>query len=249
MDFIPSNAEDAALHKEFHSLNVKGVEMGKGFLKEVKIVGKAGENEVVVVVDGSAALAVRRKVKRVLEVVDKELGALEIEDEVLWGRYGAGANGKKEKGKKATLRKSTIGDDEKEARFKVFLYLIADRCVGLCLAERIRNASKVVGVPETASSDREPGARSSAILAEEERHPALLGISRIWTSKLHRRKGIASGLLDCARGSFFYGIEMPRDMVAFSQPSESGGWLAQSWYGEKSGWLVYAEGCREDWDR
>ena len=249
MDFIPSNAEDAALHKGFHSLNVNGVEMGKGFLKEVKTVGKAGQDEVAVVVDGSAALSVRRKVRRVLEVVDKELGAAEIEDEVLWGRYGTGANGKKEKGKKATLRTSTVGDDEKEARFKVFLYLVGDRCAGLCLAERIRNASKVVGVPEIASSEKEPGARSSAISVEEERHPALLGISRIWTSKSHRRKGIASALLDCARGSFFYGIEVPRDMVAFSQPSENGGKLAESWYGEKSGWLVYAEGCREDWIR
>ena len=249
MDFIPSNAEDAALHKDFHSMNVKGVEMGKGFLKEVKTVGKAGEDELVVIVDGSAALGVRRKVRRVLEVVDKELGAVEVGDEVLWGRYGSDVNGKKEKGKKATLRASTVGNDEKEARFKVFLYLVGDRCVGLCLAERIRNASKVVGAPEIVNLGVEPGARSSAILAEEERHPALLGISRIWTSKSHRRKGIASALLDCVRGSFFYGIEVPREMVAFSQPSESGGRLAESWYGEKSGWLVYAEGCREDWDR
>ena len=70
---------------------------------------------------------------------------------------------------------------------------------------------------------------------------ALLGISRIWTSKSHRRKGIASALLDCARGNFFYGVEVPKEIVAFSQPTESGGYLAEGWFGEKTGWHVYSE--------
>ena len=241
MDFIPSNAEDAALHKEFHSMDLKGVDMGRGFVKEVKMVGRVEEGEVVVVVDGKCALGVRRRTQRVLEVVNKDLGAVDIEDGVLWGRGADVEAIKKAKGKKSVLRTSTIGEEEREARFKVFLYLDGDRCVGLCLAERIRNASKVVAGSQVSEFETETATRSSAIVTEVGREPALLGISRIWTSKSHRRKGIASALLNCARGSFFYGIEVPKEMVAFSQPSESGGMLAESWFGKRSGWHVYTE--------
>ena len=81
----------------------------------------------------------------------------------------------------------------------------------------------------------------------------LLGISRIWVSKSHRRKGIATRLLDSARAHFFYGFRVPKKMVAFSQPTESGRQLAEKWFGavalekrtdgssEGDGWHVYAE--------
>ena len=135
--------------------------------------------------------------------------------------------------------------DATEDRYKAFLYIVGDKCVGFCLAERIHNASRVLSPIKSSSSQptiSTPAAsRSSSISISTERDAALLGISRIWTSKSHRRKGVSSALLDCARGNFFYGIEIPKEMVAFSQPSESGGQLADSWYGKKTGWHVYAE--------
>ena len=244
MDYIPSNAEDAALHKEFHSTNIGGVDMGRGFARDVTVVRRAGEGEVVAVVEGRSALGLRNKAKRVLGIVNKDLGAVDLDEGTLWEKMAvATKDNKKRRTEKRRGLRAGREEQEGEERFKVFLYLAGDKCIGLCLAERIHNASKVI-VPELHNASEHStsiGAKSSSISTETAREAALLGVSRIWTSKTHRRKGIASALLDCARGNFFYGIEVPKEMVAFSQPSESGGRLAEQWFGDKSGWHVYAE--------
>ncbi|MCJ1436420.1 N-acetyltransferase O1 (Establishment of cohesion protein 1) [Xylographa pallens] len=241
MEYIPSNAEDAALHKEFHSINIGGVDMGRGFARDVTVVGRAGEGEIVAVVEAKSALGLRNKVKRVLSVVNKELGAVDLEEGILWEKMAvATKDNKKRRTEKRRGLRAGREEEEKEERFKVFLYLAADKCIGLCLAERIHHASKVIASKKQDAPEHD-ALRSSSISTDTAREAALLGISRIWTSKSHRRKGIASALLDCARGNFFYGIEVPKEMVAFSQPTESGGRLAEQWFGEKSGWHVYAE--------
>ena len=244
MSYIPSNAEDAGLHKEFHSMNTGGVDMGRGFSKDpaATVVNRFGEGEQVAMVEGKSALGIRNKVKKVLEVVNRELGAVDIADGDLWGKMPPLESDDHKKGeRKRALR--TGKPEEQEGRFRVFLYLAGDRCIGLCLAERIRSASKVVDSSGEKISNQENGAvaRSSSILTETSQNLALLGISRIWTSKSHRRKGIASALLNCASNHFFYGIEVPKEFVAFSQPTESGGQLAEGWFGERTGWHVYAE--------
>ena len=243
MDYIPSNAEDSALHKEFHAMNVGGVDMGRGFSKDVSVVGRIGDGEVISVVEGRSALGIRNKAKRVLGIVNQELGAAEIDDADLWGKIPiSGIEGKMRRGDKRRGLRAGKTEEEKEDKFKVFLYLAKDKCIGLCLAERIHTASKVVG-GSAVTTKQKPlvTARSSSIMTEISPDIALLGISRIWTSKSHRRKGIASALLDCARGNFFYGVEVPKEIVAFSQPTESGGYLAEGWFGEKTGWHVYSE--------
>ena len=243
MDYIPSNKEDADMHKEFHSMNIRGVDMGKAFLKEAKILETVDGGEVLSVVDGRSSLAIKNKVRKVLEVVNKELGAVDIEESTLWESRPVPTTKKTQIRRVNTRRNSGIAE-EKEGRFKFFLYMVGNKCVGLCLAERIHNASKVLPPELPPIFDERPvmSARSSSISTAATRDPALLGISRIWTSKSHRRNGIGSLLLDCARGNFFYGIEVPKEMVAFSQPSESGGLLAEVWFGDAAGWHVYAEG-------
>ena len=246
MEYIPSNAEDAALHKKFHSMNIGGVDMGRGFAKDVTVVGSIGDGEVVAMVEAKSALGLRNKVRKVLEVVNRELGAVEVDESMLWGKVcdAVAANQKGAKGKRRGLRAAKT-EGANEERFKAFLFLAGDKCTGLCLAERIHTASRVEDSKDREFLENEAGvaARSSSVMIEATGDPALLGISRIWTSKSHRRKGIASALMDCARANFFYGIEVPKDMVAFSQPSESGGKLAEGWFGDRSGWHVYAEGA------
>jgi len=36
-------------------------------------------------------------------------------------------------------------------------------------------------------------------------------------------------------------VEVPKGMVAFSQPTESGARLAREWFGMQSGWSVYVD--------
>lgn len=249
MDYIPSNAEDAGLHKKFHAMNVGGVWMRKGCLAEMKkkkVVGlgerRLSGGQAVVVVDGRSSAPVRLEAKRVLEVVNTELSAVAIADKELWGHAsGSSTSKRKSVGKRG---KDSPALMEGGDRFKVYLYIDRNTCVGLCLAEKIEHAYRVIG--SYTGGDKLPKKvaslpRSSSISTSESAEVALLGISRIWTSASHRRKGIAAALLDAARRNFFYGMEVPKAKMAFSQPTESGGQLAEHWFGAPAGWLVYAE--------
>jgi len=127
--------------------------------------------------------------------------------------------------------------------YKVFLYVAQGKVVGLLLAERIESAFLARGI-------------GSVELGERRR--AVMGVSRVWTAKEWRRMGVAKKLLDEACERFVYGMRLGRGEVAFSQPTESGGWLARGWvYGKAEGdggaredtakssggdgWLVYVE--------
>ena len=241
MEYIPSVKEDAALHSKYCAMNVGGVDMGKAFVKDDSVkrlrseTAKEEKREMVVTVDRRSSATARNRTRKVLDVVNAELSATDIDDEHLWGALNP-------EQKVIETRKGSIeGGDKRGDRFKVFLYLAHDKCVGFCLAEKISSAFAVVD----GSAAGEDGikvmktSKSSSISVSTSADVALLGISRIWISKAYRGKGLAVDLLDCARNHFFYGVEAPKDLVAFSQPTESGGRLAEQWFGAELGWHVY----------
>jgi len=134
MSYYPCASDDDALHKRFHAKSVGGVDFKPTILdaRKSKVVWRGREEEqeedsFVLVVDRKSAAVERRKAREVLEVVESELSAGEIEEGVLWGGVKAGG-----------------GSDGGE-RFRVLLYVVGKKCVGLCLAERIRKAYRVVG--------------------------------------------------------------------------------------------------------
>lgn len=232
MEYIPSVKEDAALHSRFCTMNVGGVDMGKAFVKDESVKRVRSERarddgrEMVVMVDRKGSIAARNRTRKVLDVVNAELSATDIDDEHLWGALNP----------EQKFIETRRGD-----RFKAFLYLVHDKCVGFCLAEKISSAFGVVD----GCAAREDAtkvittSKSSSISVSTSADIALLGISRVWTSKTYRGKGLAVDLLECARNNFFYGVEAPKDLVAFSQPTESGGRLAERWFGAETGWHVY----------
>ncbi|KAA8913611.1 ESCO1/2 acetyl-transferase-domain-containing protein [Sphaerosporella brunnea] len=107
-------------------------------------------------------------------------------------------------------------------RFKVFLYSVPTgsrgrrRVVGVLLVERIEEGFVAEG--------GEGGVR----LGEKRR--AVMGVCRAWTARDWRRKGVAIRLIETARKAFVYGMKVKKEEVAFSQPTESGGRLAEGWY-------------------
>ena len=255
MEYIPSNASDAALHKKFHAVNAGGVDCTRGTIKQLreKLVWSGGEEGAFIACVGRRdALALRRKASEVLAVVNTELAAVPIEDGELWGQM--------------TLAKGD-GEVERCDRFKVYLYVRGQKCVGACLAERVCEAYAVLAQDrdrDKADKDKEKEKADSLQEQEQEQEQkqvpaassphssssisvsttpaaALLGISRIWVSKQFRKKGLARTLLDCARGHFTYGLTVDKRQVAFSQPTESGGKLARRYFGCEAGWLVYME--------
>lgn len=60
------------------------------------------------------------------------------------------------------------------------------------------------------------------------------GINRIWVKASHRRRGIATGLLDCARDYLTFGYRFERDQVVFSQPTTTGRLLAEHYIGSQA---------------
>lgn len=243
MEYIPSVSQDAALHKDFHNLNQKGVEVGKALMKDAgtKLVLPKGKqlkgDEAIIVIDRRSSLGSRNKVKKILEVVNSELSATEIDDAHLWGSVAPTSR------VIPTRKSSSEGIDKGSVRFKAFVYLVGDRSVGLCLVEKLSSANRVVDSSNVQAKEKNnpAHAHSSSILVSDRKDVALLGVSRIWTSRSHRRQGIAETLLDCARRHFYYGMEVTKDLIAFSQPTDSGGKLAREWFGAYSGWHVYRD--------
>lgn len=230
MEYIPSNTEDAALHKKFHEMNSTGVDLGKAFMRAnaSRWVYEATrfDEGYVVIVDRKSSSSAKNQAKRVLEVVNKELSSPEIADEVLWSQVEP--------------PKHVPDDEEKVDRYRVFLHMKDSRCVGLALTERIWESRPVVQ-ESNANANGTIRDRDSAVSVRDEVHPAIVGVSRIWTSGASRRKGIALDLLDCVVSNYIYGMEISKDEIAFSQPTESGKRLAHKFFEEEETWHVYNE--------
>ena len=239
MEYIPSNGEDARLHKEFCRVNAGGIDLAhhNSTIKRNNAKyqsGTLGGGGMITIVDTKGSKAIKADARRVMDFVTAELGAADMDDDILWG--GKIASSKD--------RPTETGDrKQKGHQFKLFLYLDGSKCVGACLAEKISKARKVNSGEDSEENlpIETPNLKGSSISTSTSTHSAYLGISRIWTAKSHRRKGIAMELMDCARRKFFYGFEVPKELVAFSQPTESGGQLARRWFGKDSEWLVYDE--------
>ncbi|KAH0346466.1 hypothetical protein KCU81_g3896, partial [Aureobasidium melanogenum] len=247
MEYVPSAPEDVTLHKKFHSQHVNGVPMERDFLTKVKsekAVWHGPQGDFVICLDSRDPKNWLKKSRAVFEMATADLGAVDIPDEKLWGsQFAASARNQR-----------TDANEEKNDRYKLYLYVDNGRCVGLCLAESIENAFRVVEPKKKAEKEREAQeaedegetsdsgkVRASELLSiSEETDVAAIGISRIWTSRGSRKKGIAKALLKCVAKTFLPKVTS-RDMVAFSQPTEMGTALARRWFGQEYGWHVYVD--------
>ncbi|PNS21428.1 hypothetical protein CAC42_1207 [Sphaceloma murrayae] len=222
MTYVRSSTEDSALHDRYHSRNLDGVDLGKPFRKwaDMHELCSAREGALIVVVDANCRAFERRKAREVLDVVQKDLGAVDIPDAKLWSKD-----------------RSATGEAVEGSHCRVYLYILGLKCVGLCLAEYIESASRTI---ESHGSEAGIGQGPSLSLSDD-MEPAKVGISRIWTSKCHRKRGIAVALLDSVLRSFDVEGTLTKADIAFSQPTTSGIALARKWHGKNDGWLVYVD--------
>lgn len=92
--------------------------------------------------------------------------------------------------------------------YTAYLYIEKKQIIGCMIMEPKTRAYKFIpGDPDCCSV---------------EDYPVKCGVSRIWTHINHRRKSIASRLLDCGRASFLYGTALRAGDVAFSAPTAAG---------------------------
>lgn len=123
------------------------------------------------------------------------------------------------------------GQEDVLAGVTSYLYIAKKRIVGLLLVKRVNRAYELI-------HEKSDG-KTSSISRGTKPHPAIMGVHQIWVHNLHRHKGIATKLLECARGSFTFGMVIPVEKVAFSSPTEDGVGLAKQFVGEDGKVLVY----------
>lgn len=82
------------------------------------------------------------------------------------------------------------------------------------------------------------GTNSNSAVVIKMPKKAIIGVDKIWVHRKFRRSGIATRMLETIRKSFVYGYMVPREEVAFSQPTEMGAGLAIA-YTQTSGFLSY----------
>lgn len=246
MEYIPSSTEDRALHSKYHAQNTAGVDVGKAWMKEARqdaLWTGRNSQDVIVAIERKSSKAAQKRAREVLDVVQRELGAVEIKDKELWSETRPGSTAGLDSLQAIML------DQKKVARYEVYIYIRGTKAVGLLLAERIREAHRVEEPPKpTDAAPRTSLQRLKAhkeFLAESRPLeinkgviPACLGVSRIWCSSQARKQGVATALLDTAAEQFGVG-QAGRQQVAFSQPTEAGAALARKWFGRMYGWCVY----------
>ncbi|EDW17975.1 N-acetyltransferase eco [Drosophila mojavensis] len=93
--------------------------------------------------------------------------------------------------------------------FVAFFAVRKQQIVGLCLVHPLTQAHRFIQVDGTD-------------YFSEETFEASCGVSRIWVSSLQRRKGIATKLLRAVQYHTVLGVEIHRDRIAFSTPTDDG---------------------------
>ncbi|KAJ3271901.1 hypothetical protein HDV01_006115 [Terramyces sp. JEL0728] len=107
---------------------------------------------------------------------------------------------------------------------KAFICVSKNQIIGMIVALDIDEAFRI----------------SNNEINQRDRVNAQVGISRIWVSGVHRRQGLAKSMLDFLRTNYYYGIALPLDSLAFSQPTDQGNYLAKSYF-NRPDFLVYIE--------
>lgn len=95
--------------------------------------------------------------------------------------------------------------------------------IGCLIVEKI-NITKVVLLSSDQTSADLMISNDNNIITKENssiNHP-LIGIRQIWVNEKFRKQKVANNLVDSARKNFLYGIIIPRDAIAFSQPTGDG---------------------------
>ena len=208
MEYVQSSAEDRTLHDKYHKLNTEGYNVGKNFVQNARPnstfdgVRKGDKICRLMCFDRPAR---KKRGQAALEVVQRELGAVEIPEKAIWDPNECSSH--------------------TDADYHAYMYIRGTKCIGFLLTQRINQAYAVIEPddshthpegPQESKQKRGSSARDALIARQEaeakrleelSRRPielskdtaqAIIGISRIWTSATHRHQGIAWRLLDVA---------------------------------------------------
>ncbi|KAK3697614.1 hypothetical protein LTR37_017352 [Vermiconidia calcicola] len=222
MEYVPSSIEDRKLHDKYHKQNIEGYDVGKNFVQKARphsVFGVARRGDSVCAIDCFDTPARKKRAQAVLEVVQRDLGAVEIPERDIWDARRAGV----------------VVDGM--PRYRSYLYTRGTKCVGFLLVQNIEEAFHVMEPVLSPDQSRRVEDKKGKIAKgslgalqarqhaasekqrQQEKQPiqlssypsrARLGISRIWTSPTHRHQNIATTLLDIALEHYEQLVDLDR---------------------------------------
>ncbi|SCU98051.1 LAFA_0G15148g1_1 [Lachancea sp. 'fantastica'] len=227
MTFSSTSAKDALVHDKYHSLHLHGRKWSSNWgdtieeygmrtiMDQETAAGKRPRDLTFVSTPNTSAERIVQISKNRKSEVQATLDVLRIVNEELHAPHNE------------NYFWSHVAETEGEGKFhrkegsdgKAFVYVSEGRAVGVVTVEFLKleeNRGRWM-VYDTASIV--PGVIPSV----------KVGISRIWVCKQQRGRNIATKLLETARLHSIPGMVLAKWELAWSQPSESGGKLAQSY--------------------
>ncbi|KAG0381043.1 N-acetyltransferase esco2 [Mortierella sp. AD032] len=224
-------------------------QLGDGLSSRIVMVSMSDSNRTSASVPANGSNYEKKKVKEVLEVVNKELGSVEFDPEKLDScKVFLYISGKKK------VVGCLIAERIKEG-FEI-MTLRAESGGSFVESRVSSNMSTSSSLPSSSDDkpierrnvpkqqlDEQDGSREgggAAIFCSKVPQPAICGINRIWVSSQHRRQKIASRMLDAVRERFIYACQLETKDLAFSQPTGDGKALARQYLGSDR-FLVYVE--------
>ena len=208
MEYIASSDQDRRLHDKYHKQSTEGYDVGKAFVQRARPYSTfegLRPGDVICAVDCLDDYARKRRGQDTLEVVQRELGAVDIPERRVWDAGQCSI--------------------PSQPDYKAYLYIRGTKCIGVVLVQKIKEAYQVVEpvVFSTRLQSRRQHAQNGRVNARnalkarqqaeakrleelakqplqlsKDLTPAILGVSRIWTSPSHRHQNIATALLDTA---------------------------------------------------
>lgn len=170
-------------HDAFVGEQVNGIPVGKNVLEKARVVrcvrtrcktqeGKLGEkggvgmffgaglrredtqkkeeDDTIIEVRRSDHRSLKNLAERVLDVVENELGAVRIEKKDLWSEWNDAQYKEQDNAENKNTTRPSLND-----RYRVYLYIHNAHCIGLLLAERIREGRKVLPPTQAPESPEE----------------------------------------------------------------------------------------------
>ncbi|KAB8293353.1 hypothetical protein EYC80_007675 [Monilinia laxa] len=204
MQYAINIATDRSMHDKFHNVFRMGGPTFKPKYDKTQIWTKVieGEKHSIQCISCKESGVIRNLVESILEATLMDMDGTLPSTEQMWSMI-------------------TSPNDPKDLipvpRYKVFLYLIGARPIGILLAERIGKANAITAAAETENITPVP-------------QDAYMCIDRLWVHSNFRRKGIATSLANQARESFIPGLVIEKKEVAISQPTSVGSVFAEKYF-------------------
>lgn len=199
---------DEALHKQHCQMFRKGVKWPKDSVF-AETVQNYTDGCRVVKVESVNDVRSDSVIKKVLQVVDTELGFVDCDNE-------------------------PPGDGKEKTAYLVISPTL--HVVGCCVTVPVVQAFRVIPEEEAENGtweEKEDIPQDHNTVCSSEAEKAKIGISRIWVHRDWRRKRFATRLLDCIAAQGY-----TKEDIAFSQPTQYGRMLATKWF-ERKDFLVF----------